>query len=60
MRQTSLNAAYLDQLLQSVTKMRVLQKQYFKTRDKEVLRASIAEEKIVDDMLNQIFKGDLS
>lgn len=41
-------------LAKQVREMRNLQKLYFKTRGKDVLQASIAQERKVDEMINQI------
>lgn len=38
----------------NVKKMRELQKEYFKTRDKNILSESILQEKIVDDEINRV------
>lgn len=41
-------------LAEEVKKMRSLQSQYFKTRSQKVLKASIAQERKVDDLVNDI------
>lgn len=41
-------------LAEQVREMRNLQNLYFKTRSKDVLQASIAQERKVDEMINQI------
>ena len=41
-------------LADEVKEMRRLQKTYFKTRSQEVLKASIVQERKVDDLVNEI------
>ena len=41
-------------LAKEVKKMRGLQSQYFKTRSQDVLKASIAQERKVDELVNNI------
>lgn len=44
----------LHRLKDEVKKMRLLQKQYFRTRDKTVLSESKNQEKIIDQMIEDL------
>ena len=44
----------MEELFQAVKNMRQLQKEYFRTRDKAVMAKSIAAEKEVDRILEEI------
>lgn len=44
----------LERLAREVAEMRRLQKLYFKTRDQAILKASIVQEKKVDELTEQI------
>jgi cell fate (sporulation/competence/biofilm development) regulator YmcA (YheA/YmcA/DUF963 family) len=44
----------MNEFIQKVAKMRLLQKQYFKSRDPESLKAAKLAEREVDAMLQQV------
>ena len=45
---------YLVNFSRAVSKMRSLQKKYFRTRDKQILSESKYQEKVVDEYLSRI------
>jgi len=47
----------LEAIISAVKRMRKLQKDYFATRDREILKESKRQEKVVDLLINEFENG---